>query len=104
MVEQQPSKLNTRVRFPVPAPARAPAAVAAPRVSERNTAKADAEQGFIASPEGQALASTYGHVFNPVAEIGTVAGVEWLGDGRLLAAAEPVRRGGGSAGVVTPSG
>jgi gamma-glutamyltranspeptidase/glutathione hydrolase len=81
-----------------------PAAVAAPRVSERNTAKADAEPGFIASPEGQALASTYGHVFNPVAEIGAVAGVEWLGDGRLLAAAEPVRRGGGSAGVVTPSG
>ena len=81
-----------------------PAAVAAPRVSERNTAKADAEPGFIASPEGQALASTYGHVFNPVDEIGTVAGVEWLGDGRLLAAAEPVRRGGGSAGVVTPGG
>jgi gamma-glutamyltranspeptidase / glutathione hydrolase len=81
-----------------------PAAVAAPRVSDRNTAKADAEPGFIASPEGQALASTYGHVFNPVDEIGTVAGVEWLGDGRLLAAAEPVRRGGGSAGVVTPSG
>jgi gamma-glutamyltranspeptidase/glutathione hydrolase len=81
-----------------------PAAVAAPRVSERNTAKADAEPGFIASPEGQSLASTYGHVFNPVEEIGTVAGVEWLGDGRLLAAAEPVRRGGGSAGVVTPSG
>jgi gamma-glutamyltranspeptidase / glutathione hydrolase len=81
-----------------------PAAIAAPRVSERNTAKADAEPGFIASPEGQALASTYGHVLNPVEEIGTVAGVEWLGDGRLLAAAEPVRRGSGSAGVVTPGG
>jgi gamma-glutamyltranspeptidase/glutathione hydrolase len=79
-----------------------PAAVAAPRVSERNTAKADAEPGFIASPEGQALAGSYGHVFNPVDEIGTVAAIEWLGNGKLLAAAEPERRGGGSAGVVRP--
>ena len=81
-----------------------PQAIAAPRVSDRNTAKADAEPALIASPEGQALASTYGHVLNPVDEIGTVAAVEWLGDGKLLAAAEPVRRGGGSAGVVSPGG
>jgi gamma-glutamyltranspeptidase/glutathione hydrolase len=79
-----------------------PDAIAAPRVSERNSATADAEPGFIASPEGQALASSYGHAFKPIDEIGTVAAVEWLGDGRLLAAAEPVRRGGGSAGVVRP--
>ena len=36
-------------------------------------------------------------------EIGAATGIEFLGAGRLLAAAEPVRRGGGSAMVVTPS-
>ena len=36
-------------------------------------------------------------------EIGAATGVEFLPDGRLLAAAETVRRGGGSAGVVQPS-
>jgi gamma-glutamyltranspeptidase / glutathione hydrolase len=81
-----------------------PAGIAAPRVSDRNAAKADAEPSFISSPEGQALASTYGHVFNPVDEIGSVEAIEWLDGGRLLAAAEPVRRGGGSAGVVSPGG
>ncbi len=81
-----------------------PEAIAAPRVSDRNSAQADAEPAFLASPEGQALASSYGHAFREVEEIGTVAAIEWLDDGRLLAAAEPVRRGGGAAGVVTPGG
>ena len=35
-------------------------------------------------------------------EIGAVTGIEFLGGGRTLAAAEPVRRGGGSAAVVQP--
>jgi gamma-glutamyltranspeptidase/glutathione hydrolase len=35
-------------------------------------------------------------------EIGAATGIEFLDHGRLLAAAEPVRRGGGSAGVVHP--
>ena len=35
--------------------------------------------------------------------IGAATGLEFLGDGRILAAAEPVRRGGGSAGVLVPS-
>jgi gamma-glutamyltranspeptidase/glutathione hydrolase len=81
-----------------------PAAIAAPRVSDRNTAQADAEPALVASPEGRALASTYGHLLKPVDEIGAVEAVEWRDDGTLLAAAEPVRRGGGAAGVVTPGG
>jgi gamma-glutamyltranspeptidase/glutathione hydrolase len=39
-----------------------------------------------------------------VAEIGAATGAEFLPDGRLEAAAEPVRRGGGDAEVVNPSG
>jgi gamma-glutamyltranspeptidase/glutathione hydrolase len=81
-----------------------PDAIAAPRVSDRNAAEAGAERAFMASPEGQALASTYGHALEEVEEIGSVAAVEWLGADRLLAAAEPTRRGGGSAGVVRPEG
>jgi gamma-glutamyltranspeptidase/glutathione hydrolase len=80
-----------------------PEAVAAPRASQRNTATVAAEPAFLASPERAEL-EALGHVFAQVAEIGAVTGVEFLADGRLLAAAEPVRRGGGSAGVVVPSG
>ena len=43
-----------------------------------------------------------GHAFAPIAEIGAATGVEFLPDGKLLAAAEPVRRGGGGAEVVHP--
>jgi gamma-glutamyltranspeptidase / glutathione hydrolase len=80
-----------------------PEAIARPRASQRNTATTSAEPAFIASPEGQALASSsYGHIFSSTAEIGAVTAIEFLGDRRLLAAAEPVRRGGGSAAVVRP--
>jgi gamma-glutamyltranspeptidase/glutathione hydrolase len=79
-----------------------PQAIAAPRASQRNAAKTEAEPAFIASPEGQALAAQYGHAFNSVAEIGAATGIEFLGNGRFLAAAEPTRRGGGSAMVVRP--
>jgi gamma-glutamyltranspeptidase / glutathione hydrolase len=73
-----------------------PEAIARPRASQRNTASTVAEPAFISSPEGQALMA-FGHTFSPMAEIGAVTGIEFLGDGRVLAAAEPVRRGGGSA-------
>jgi gamma-glutamyltranspeptidase/glutathione hydrolase len=73
-----------------------PAAIAAPRSSERNTPAAAAEAAFIASPEGAALAAR-GHLFAAPAEIGAATGIEFLAGHRLLAAAEPVRRGGGSA-------
>ncbi len=82
-----------------------PEAIAAPRASQRNSETTEAEPAFIASPEGQALQSRYGQVFEPVedpGELGAVTGIEQLDGGRVLAAAEPVRRGGGSAGVVHP--
>jgi gamma-glutamyltranspeptidase/glutathione hydrolase len=74
-----------------------PEAIASPRASQRNTATTAAEQSFIDSPVGAALAARRGHAFAPSTEIGAVAGLEFLRDGRVLAAAEPVRRGGGSA-------
>jgi gamma-glutamyltranspeptidase / glutathione hydrolase len=54
------------------------------------------------SCEGQALAAQYGHRFSMTSEIGAATGIEFLAGGRVLAAAEPVRRGGGSAMVEEP--
>ena len=79
-----------------------PQAIAAPRASQRNTATTQAEPAFVGSPEGQALAAQYGHQFSTTSEIGAATGIELLADGRVLAAAEPVRRGGGSAMVEEP--
>ena len=79
-----------------------PQAIAAPRASQRNTATTLAEAAFVGSPEGQALAAQYGHQFSTTSEIGAATGIELLADGRVLAAAEPVRRGGGSAMVEEP--
>jgi gamma-glutamyltranspeptidase / glutathione hydrolase len=78
-----------------------PEAIARPRAAQRNTAATTAEPAFISSPEGQALADpdTYGHSYASMAEIGATTGLEFLPGGRVLAAAEPVRRGGGSAAV-----
>jgi gamma-glutamyltranspeptidase/glutathione hydrolase len=77
-----------------------PETLAAPRATQRNTAAVQAEPGFDADRPGlEAL----GHVFAPNPEIGAATGIEFLPDGRLLAAAEPVRRGGGAAGVVIPA-
>ncbi|MFI5733707.1 gamma-glutamyltransferase [Kribbella sp. NPDC051587] len=82
-----------------------PEAVAAPRASQRNTPAVSAEPPFI-DAYGTAL-KPYGHTLVPsgdaltsAAEIGAVAALEFLPDGAYLAAAEPVRRGGGSAGTV----
>ena len=80
-----------------------PEAVADPRASQRNLPATDAEAAFQASSVAEAL-RTRGYTFAPPAEIGAATGIERLGDGRLLAAAEPVRRGGGSALVVRPAG
>ena len=79
-----------------------PEAIAAPRATQRNTAATLAEALFLSSPEGQALAATYGHLLSPTGEIGAATGIEFLGADRMLAAAEPERRGGGSAAVVHP--
>ena len=84
-------------------------AIAAPRVGNFNTPASFAEQAFLDSPEAQVLKSQYGQQFSLVTgpeqidkEIGAATGIELLGPDRFLAAAEPVRRGGGSAMVVQP--
>jgi gamma-glutamyltranspeptidase/glutathione hydrolase len=77
-----------------------PQALAAPRATQRNTAAVVAEPAFIAGP-GVALGGL-GHTFTPMAEIGAATAIEFLPHGELLACAEPVRRGTGSAGTVHP--
>ena len=78
-----------------------PEAIAAPRGSQRNTAGIQAEPAFHTT-YGPAL-TALGHTFGPdVAEIGAATGIEFTPYGGLIAAAEPVRRGGGAAGVVNP--
>jgi gamma-glutamyltranspeptidase / glutathione hydrolase len=79
-----------------------PQAIANPRVLQRNAQADTAEPSFASSPEGQALASGYGHTYTSMSEIGAATGIELLAGGRALGAAEPVRRGGGSAAVVQP--
>jgi len=76
------------------------AAIAAPRASQRDTPATVAEPGFLKSPEAAVLAAR-GHAFSLMGEIGAATGVELLDRGRMRAAAEPVRRGGGSALVAT---
>lgn len=73
-----------------------PTALAAPRATQRNTTSVIAEPAF-----DRAGLDALGHVFADTSEIGAAAGIEFLGDGVLQAVAEPERRGGGSAGVVT---
>ena len=75
-----------------------PEAVAASRLSNRNTALTSVEATFPA--EERAGLAARGHAFAAPAEIGAVTAIEFLGRDKLLAAAEPVRRGGGSAMVV----
>jgi gamma-glutamyltranspeptidase/glutathione hydrolase len=81
-------------------------AVAAPRISQRNAATSEAEPAFLSSAVAGPL-GVLGHkfvlappAFTPDPEIGAVAALEWRGNGKWRAVAEPVRRGGGSAGVV----
>jgi gamma-glutamyltranspeptidase/glutathione hydrolase len=73
-----------------------PQAIADPRASQRNALNTGAEPAFLATPERAALEAR-GHHFVNAGEIGAAAGIEFLAGGRVLAAAEPVRRGGGSA-------
>jgi gamma-glutamyltranspeptidase/glutathione hydrolase len=74
------------------------AAIAAPRATPRNGATTQAEPAFLAR-YGPAL-EALGHRFTANPEIGAATGIEFLPGGLQLAAAEPVRRGGGSAGVL----
>ncbi|WP_328500976.1 gamma-glutamyltransferase [Streptomyces sp. NBC_00457] len=77
-------------------------AIAAPRASQRNQTTTELEPGLWSSPlKGQLEA--IGHGFRQNAEIGAATGVQRLPGGKWLAAAEKVRRGGGSAQVVYPA-
>ncbi|MGK5554482.1 gamma-glutamyltransferase [Actinomadura kijaniata] len=82
-----------------------PAALAAPRATQRNTPQVFAEQGFI-DRYGAALTAK-GHdvaLFPgpPAGTIGAATGLEFLSPHLVQAVAEPTRRGGGSAMVVRP--
>ena len=79
-----------------------PDAIAAPRASQRNTKMTLAETAFLATPEAAGLRAL-GHQFSQTGEIGAATGIAFLPDGLFEAAAEPVRRGGGSAMVVKPA-
>ena len=92
-----------------------PQAIAAPRASQRNSAVTQAEPAFLAAPTtpgleqlGQSFAIDDTSPLDPSIkispDIGAATGLEFLGAGRILCAAEPVRNGGGSAGVIHPSG
>jgi gamma-glutamyltranspeptidase/glutathione hydrolase len=83
--------------------------IAAPRATQRNTEKVSAEPAFI-EKYGDVLTSRFGHTlapsgdsFSSAAEIGAATAIEFLDDHKVIAAAEPARRGGGSAMVVKPS-
>ncbi|WP_330172808.1 gamma-glutamyltransferase [Streptomyces sp. NBC_01498] len=78
-------------------------AIAAPRASQRNSATTELEPGLYDSPVRAEL-EALGHAFTRNPEIGAATGVQRLPDGRWVAAAEKVRRGGGSAMVVHPAG
>ena len=82
-------------------------AIAAPRVGNFNTPTSFAEQAFLDSHVAKVLEQRYGQKFDVVTgplpldkQIGAATGIELLRHHRFRAAAEPVRRGGGSAMVV----
>jgi gamma-glutamyltranspeptidase/glutathione hydrolase len=79
-----------------------PAAVAAPRASQRNSAEIQVEPAFRVA-HGPAL-TALGHRFQAAdtAEIGAATAIEFHPRGAVTAAAEPTRRGGGAAAVVQP--
>jgi gamma-glutamyltranspeptidase/glutathione hydrolase len=86
-----------------------PDAVAALRLSQRNAATTQSEPGFDATPEyaplvarGQKFAVTLTPASSQ--QIGAATGIEFLPNGSVQVAAEPTRRGGGSAMVVQGSG
>ncbi|MBK3578538.1 gamma-glutamyltransferase [Streptomyces sp. MBT65] len=77
-------------------------AIAAPRASQRNAANTELEPALYNSDLKTQL-QAIGHSFTLNPEIGAATGVQRLPNGEWLAAAEKVRRGGGSAAVVSPA-
>ncbi|HVX43915.1 MAG TPA: gamma-glutamyltransferase [Mycobacteriales bacterium] len=91
-----------------------PQAIAAPRISQRNSTTTQAEPAFLTTPEaaglkqlGQSFAVVDTSPLDPSIHIpptiGTAAGLEFRGHGTVVAAGEPTRRGGTVAGVVHPA-
>jgi gamma-glutamyltranspeptidase / glutathione hydrolase len=84
-----------------------PEAVAAPRLSQRNAATTQTEAAFVGTSDYNALIAR-GQAFSvstgTAAEIGAATGIEFLPNGLVQVAAEPTRRGGGSAAVVKQAG
>jgi gamma-glutamyltranspeptidase/glutathione hydrolase len=90
-----------------------PDAIAAPRASQRNGATSQAEPAFLELPTtpglqqlGQRFAVSTTSPLDPTITIpptiGLASGLEFLPHGEVLAAGEPVRRGGSAAAVVFP--
>ncbi|QNP75640.1 gamma-glutamyltransferase [Streptomyces roseirectus] len=77
-------------------------AIAAPRASQRNQTTTELEPGLYGS-ELRTELEAIGHGFRQNPEIGAATAVQRLPGGKWLAAAETVRRGGGSAQVVYPA-
>jgi gamma-glutamyltranspeptidase / glutathione hydrolase len=71
-------------------------AIAAPRISQRNGGVTQVDSEFEQTDLGKGLIAL-GHVLEPVPEIGAATGISIAPNGRIAAAAEPIRRGGGSA-------
>jgi gamma-glutamyltranspeptidase/glutathione hydrolase len=88
-----------------------PAALAAPRVSQTNSATSSAEPAFYNSALAKQLTSQFGEKFTETGGSilpldyypGDATALQVLGGGKLEPIAEPVRLGGGSALVVHPS-
>ncbi|GIF76397.1 gamma-glutamyltransferase [Asanoa siamensis] len=77
-----------------------PEAMAAPRASQRNSAAPQAEPAFITA-YGADLQALGQPTFVSTPELGAATAIEFTRHG-MIATAEPVRRGGGAAGVVRP--
>lgn len=78
-----------------------PEAIAAPRLSQRNRGATQVDSGLETSPLGQELMGL-GHELQPTPEIGAATGLVIQPNGRITAAAEPIRRGGGAAVTLQP--
>ena len=79
-----------------------PQAIADPRASQRNTTSDERRAGVPTRARCARSCEARGHEFSNGGEIGAATGIEFLAGGNVLAAAEPVRRGAGSALVVKP--
>ena len=78
-----------------------PEAIAAPRLSQRNSGSTRVDGHFETTEMGQVLARR-GHHLVPELEIGAATGIAITAQGQQTAVAEPQRRGGGDARVLFP--